>query len=84
LFVAHNDTTTEHRDIELGRIDRPRPTWLFRMLPIESASRGEGVLLGLLLCIVFSLDHPFGSERGITPAPFQHALQVFDAIDLGK
>ena len=42
------------------------------------------VLLGLLLCIIFSLDHPFGSERGITPEPFQHALQVFDAIDLEK
>jgi Protein of unknown function (DUF4239) len=41
------------------------------------------VLLGLLLCIVFSLDHPFGSERGITPAPFQHALGVFDAVDRG-
>jgi hypothetical protein len=41
------------------------------------------VLLGLLLCIVFSLDHPFGSERGITAAPFQHALEVFDAVDRG-
>jgi hypothetical protein len=41
------------------------------------------VLLGLLLCIVFSLDHPFGSQRGITPAPFQHALEVFDAVDRG-
>ena len=41
------------------------------------------VLLGLLLCIVFSLDHPFGKGRGITPAPFQHALEVFDAVDRG-
>jgi hypothetical protein len=41
------------------------------------------VLLGLLLCIIFSLDHPFGNERGITPAPFQHALEVFDAVDRG-
>ena len=41
------------------------------------------VLLGLLLCIVFSLDHPFGNERGITPAPFQHAVEVFDAVDRG-
>jgi hypothetical protein len=47
-------------------------------------SSAVAVLLGLLLCIIFSLDHPFGSERGITPAPFQHALQVFDAIDVGK
>jgi hypothetical protein len=42
------------------------------------------VLLGLLLCIIFSLDHPFGSDRGITPAPFQHALEVFDAVDRGR
>jgi Protein of unknown function (DUF4239) len=41
------------------------------------------VLLSLLLCIIFSLDHPFGSDRGITPAPFQHALKVFDAVDRG-
>jgi hypothetical protein len=41
------------------------------------------VLLGLLLCTAFSLDHPFGSGRGITPAPFQHALEVFDAVDRG-
>jgi hypothetical protein len=41
------------------------------------------VLLGLLLCIIFSLDHPFGNERGITPAPFQHAVEVFDAVDRG-
>jgi hypothetical protein len=46
-------------------------------------SSSIAVLLGLLLCIVFSLDHPFGSERGITPAPFQHALEVFDAVDRG-
>jgi hypothetical protein len=41
------------------------------------------VLLGLLLCIIFSLDHPFGNERGITPAPFQHAVEVFDEVDRG-
>ena len=41
------------------------------------------VLLGLLLCIVFSLDHPISAERGLTTAPFQHALQVFDAVDRG-
>ncbi len=39
------------------------------------------VLLGLLLCTAFSLDHPFGSGRGIKPAPFQHALEVFDTVD---
>ena len=46
-------------------------------------SSSIAVLLGLLLCIIFSLDHPFGSERGITPAPFQHAVEVFDAVDRG-
>ncbi|ORX02246.1 hypothetical protein AWC29_20605 [Mycobacterium triplex] len=39
------------------------------------------VLLGLLLCIVFTLDHPFETDRGITAEPFQHALEVFDAVD---
>lgn len=41
------------------------------------------VLLGLLLCIIFTLDHPFGTQRGITPAPFKHSLGVFDAVDRG-
>jgi hypothetical protein len=41
------------------------------------------VLLGLLLCIVFSLDHPYETDRAITAAPFQHALEVFDAVDRG-
>lgn len=46
-------------------------------------SSSIAVLLGLLLCTAFSLDHPFGKGRGITPAPFQHALEVFDAVDRG-
>ena len=46
-------------------------------------SSAIAVLLGLLLCTAFSLDHPFGNGRGITPAPFQHALEVFDAVDRG-
>ncbi len=40
-------------------------------------------LLGLLLFIVYWLDHPFGTELGVTPAPFERALVVFDAIDQG-
>lgn len=40
-------------------------------------------LLGLMLCTAFALDHPFGNERGITSEPFQHALEVFDAVDRG-
>ncbi len=36
-------------------------------------------LLGLLLWIVFTLDHPSGSE--VTSASFRHALKVFDVID---
>ncbi|WP_102417863.1 DUF4239 domain-containing protein [Mycobacterium sp. 4858] len=39
------------------------------------------VLLGLLLCIIFSLDHPMSTEQKLTSAPFQHALEVFDAVD---
>lgn len=41
------------------------------------------ILLGLLLSIAFSLDHPFRSDGGITPAPFQHSLATFDAVDRG-
>ena len=37
------------------------------------------MLLGLLLWIVFTLDHPSASE--VTSASFQHALKVFDVID---
>ena len=41
------------------------------------------VLLGLLLFIVYWLDHPFGMQLGITSAPFEQSLSVFDAIDRG-
>jgi Protein of unknown function (DUF4239) len=47
-------------------------------------SGSVAVLLGLLLFVVYCLDHPFGSQVGITPAPFQHSLEVFDAVDSGK
>jgi hypothetical protein len=47
-------------------------------------SGGVAVLLGLLLFIVFCLDHPFGMQLGVTPAPFQHSIEVFDAVDHGK
>jgi hypothetical protein len=46
-------------------------------------SSAVAVLLGLLMFIVFWLDHPFGRENGVTPAPFEHALQVFDGVDRG-
>jgi Protein of unknown function (DUF4239) len=42
------------------------------------------VLLGLLLCIVFAFDHSFSSGHGIAAVPFQHALDIFDAVDRGK
>ncbi|MGB7871642.1 MAG: DUF4239 domain-containing protein [Mycobacterium sp.] len=41
------------------------------------------VLLGVLLCIIVLLNHPFGTQRGITPEPFKRSLQVFDAVDRG-
>ena len=47
-------------------------------------SGAVALLLGLLLFVVYSLDHPFGREIGITPAPFGHSLEVFDAVDSGK
>ena len=41
------------------------------------------VLLGLLLFIVFWLDHPFGNQLGVTSAFFEQSLSVFDSIDRG-
>lgn len=46
-------------------------------------SSAIAVLLGLLLSIVFSLDHPLSTDPGITSAPFRHAIEVFDAVDRG-
>ena len=46
-------------------------------------SSAVAVLLGLLLFIVFWLDHPFGSQLGVTSEPFEHSLQVFDGVDRG-
>jgi hypothetical protein len=50
---------------------------------VQQADQRYSMLLGLLLCIIFTLDHPFGTQRGITPAPFKHSLEVFDAVDRG-
>ncbi len=47
-------------------------------------SSAVAVLLGLLLFIVFCQDHPFGTETGVTSAPYKHSLEVFDAVDEGK
>jgi hypothetical protein len=44
-------------------------------------SSAIALLLGLLLFIVFWLDHPFENPLGITYAPFQQSLGAFDAID---
>ena len=41
------------------------------------------VLLGLLLFIVYWLDHPFGNQLGVTSEPFAQSLIVFDSIDRG-
>jgi Protein of unknown function (DUF4239) len=46
-------------------------------------SGAVAVLLGLLMFVIFRLDHPFGSEVGITPVPFEHAVEVFDSVDHG-
>ncbi len=47
-------------------------------------SGAVSVLLGLLLFVIYCLDHPFGSQVGITPAPFEHSIGVFDAVDEGN
>lgn len=39
------------------------------------------VLLSLLLCIVYELDHSYATDQRITSGPFQHALDIFDAVD---
>ena len=41
------------------------------------------VLLGLLLFVVYWLDHPFGNQLGVTSAPFEQSLTVFDSVDRG-
>ena len=46
-------------------------------------SSAVAVLLGMLLYLVFVLDHPFG-QLGVTSKPFDHAVSVFDAIDSGR
>lgn len=44
-------------------------------------SSGIAVLLGLLLFLIFWLDHPFGRQLGVTPTSFDYAIQVFDGVD---
>jgi len=44
-------------------------------------SSAIAVLLGLLLFLVFWLDHPFGRQLGVTPASFDYATQIFDGVD---
>lgn len=60
---------------------------VFTRLPSKGGhmvlSSAVAVLLSLLLFIVFWLDHPFGRQLGVTPAPFEHAVQVFDGVDGG-
>ena len=46
-------------------------------------SSAVALLLGLLLFVVYWLDHPFGMELGVTSAPFRHSLEVFDVVDRG-
>jgi hypothetical protein len=46
-------------------------------------SSAIAILLGLLLFIIFWLDHPFGRQLGVTPSTFDYAVQVFDGVDQG-
>jgi len=47
-------------------------------------SSAVAILLGLLLYVVFWLDHPFGRQAGVTAVPFVHAVEVFDSVDHGS
>lgn len=47
-------------------------------------SSAIAILLGLLLFLIFWLDHPFGRELGVTPVSFDYAIQVFDGVDNGN
>ncbi|MGO4446470.1 DUF4239 domain-containing protein [Mycobacterium sp. 2YAF39] len=44
-------------------------------------SSAIAILLGLLLFLIFWLDHPFGRQMGVTPKSFDYAIQVFDGVD---
>lgn len=44
-------------------------------------SAAVAILLGLLLAVVFWLDHPFGRQLGVSQSPFEQVLQVFDTVD---
>lgn len=46
-------------------------------------SSAIAILLGLLLLIIYWLDHPFGRELGVTPATFDYTIAVFDGVDDG-
>lgn len=46
-------------------------------------SSAIAILLGLLLFLIFWLDHPFGRQLGVTPASYDYAVQVFDGVDEG-
>lgn len=47
-------------------------------------SSAIAILLGLLLFLIFWLDHPFGQQLGVTPTLLDYAVQVFDGVDQGK
>jgi hypothetical protein len=46
-------------------------------------SSAIAILLGLLLFLIYWLDHPFGRQLGVTPASFDYTIQVFDGVDDG-
>ncbi|MBY0441904.1 MAG: DUF4239 domain-containing protein [Mycobacteriaceae bacterium] len=53
-------------------------------IPLHSIISGAtAALLGLLLCLVYMLGHPYGVDRGISTKPFQRSVAVFDAVDRG-
>jgi hypothetical protein len=38
-------------------------------------------VIAMLLCITFVLSRPFAGPMALGPEPFQHSLEVYDAVD---
>jgi hypothetical protein len=76
----------KEREVSALRLIYPGDAGFTRLESIRNQmllSSAIAVLRGLLLFIIYWLDHPFGHQVGVTPAPFDYSIQVFDAVDQG-
>jgi len=80
FFIAYGESSSafQHKVELVGGFMRVGSTRAHLLLLSAVA-----VLLGLLLFIVYWLDHPFGNQLGVTSEPFEQSLSVFDSIDRG-